>query len=154
MRFERGNTSRKLRRRGGRGPCDGVQPGLRGQRGCSYGGGSRAPWRGDGCSAERSACSRGTPARSISRARMAARKFVAPHHFDEVTCTGSSERNPHVHVRLINVIWSYTHRSKHLCREAAYIRERFYPFSSPHLRKTLAHNMWITPRYPQENTSL
>lgn len=55
MRFERGNTSRKLRRRGGRGPCDGVQPGLRGQRGCSYAGGSRASWNDDGCWAGRSA---------------------------------------------------------------------------------------------------
>lgn|GEM_PF-3172148 len=55
MRFERGNTSRKLRRRGGRGPCDGVQPRLRGQRGCSYAGGSRASSNDDGCSADKSA---------------------------------------------------------------------------------------------------
>ena len=55
MRFERGNTSRKLRRRGGRGPYDDAQPESRGQRGCSYAGGSRASWNDDGCWAGRSA---------------------------------------------------------------------------------------------------
>ena len=55
MRFERGNTSRKLRRRGGRGPYDDAQPESRGQRGCSYAGGSRASWNDDGCSADKSA---------------------------------------------------------------------------------------------------
>ena len=49
---ERGAT-----RRARCGPCGDARPGWRGRRGCACGGGSRAPWRGGGCSAGRYASS-------------------------------------------------------------------------------------------------
>ena len=52
---------RPLRPRARSGPCDGGQPRWRDQRACACADGSRASWRGDGCSAGRCACSRGSP---------------------------------------------------------------------------------------------
>ena len=50
-----------IRQRARCGPCDGGQPGWRGRHGSAYAAGSRGSSPGAGCSAGRSACSRGTP---------------------------------------------------------------------------------------------
>src|SRR5690606_29233310 len=49
------------RQRGRRGPCDGGSPGWRGRRGCACAAGNHGSSHDGGCSAGRSACSRGTP---------------------------------------------------------------------------------------------
>jgi len=50
-----------VRQRARRGPCDDGLPGWRGRRGCAYAAGNRGSSHGAGCSAGKSACSRGTP---------------------------------------------------------------------------------------------
>lgn len=57
----RGRRLRVVRPSTGRGPCGGGRPGSRGRPGCACAAGSRGSWHDAGCSAGRSACSRGTP---------------------------------------------------------------------------------------------